>query len=186
MENVLAVGTPGGRVSGFDAIPPGSGIVRIGRRITYLEGTLYDVWRKAAMTPAFDELMAWGAACGIADIAGEVSTLEGHGLVVRAGPEGCDSVGALAVRLIGDCLGNGPTPSARFVFVGLGNTRLAVDPFTYEILLRSDGVSPISSTCARLDQAARGRNHKPCLQVLADSLPVLVSHRVVRLDEAVA
>lgn len=138
------------------------------------------------MAPGFDELLAWGAATGVADIEGEIDTLQGQGLVIRTGPGDCDRVGALAVRLIGDCLGNGFTPSARFVVVGLGNTQLVVDPFTYEILLRSDGVSPVSSTCGLLDKAARGRNHKPCLEVLAEGMPTLVAHRVVRLDEAVA
>jgi hypothetical protein len=180
---LLPVGVPGGINSGFDGIDAGSGIVRLGDKLAGIELGHYRLWRAAAAAPQAEQLIAWGAAQGIPDAAERVRQLEEAELLIADGPGVEQRIGRLALRLLGECLGNGADSSLAFVVLGRGKTQLQVEASLFEVLLNSDGVRPISVTCNALDASQSRR--RPCIESLAEGLPALVRNEVVLLGEAV-
>jgi hypothetical protein len=182
---LLPVGTPGGINSGFDGIPAGSGIVRLGDKLIYLDLSHYRLWRAAAAAPQVEKLITWGTAQGIPAVDDRVRQLEDAGLLIEDGPDVQRRIGCRALRLLGECLGNGTDISTAFVVLGRNKTQLQVDANLFEVLLRSDGVSPVSITCNALDAARRQPGCPPCIETLAAGLPLLVRNEVVLLEAAV-
>jgi hypothetical protein len=184
MSWLLPVGTAGGVNSGFDGIPAGSGFIRLGAELLYLDLDDYRLWRAAAAAPRIDEFLSWGSAQAIPDVPDRLSRLEAAGLLIKTGPGAHSRIGQLALRLVGECLGNGTDISPAFFVLGRDKTQLRVDGYLFEVLLRSDGVSPVSVTCDRLD-AARIQPARPlCIETLTEGLPLLVRHQVVQLEAA--
>src|SRR5271154_4925912 len=124
---LLPIGTPGGVNSGFDGIPDGSGIVKLGDKLIYLDLSLYRLWRAAAAAPRTVQLISWGIAQGIPDVDDSVRALEDAELLIEEGPDVHHRVGRLALRLIGECLGNGNEASPTFLVLGRNNTQVQVD-----------------------------------------------------------
>jgi hypothetical protein len=181
---VLPVGTPGGVNSGFAGMKAGSGVVRLGSDMLLLDLDSYRLWQYAAIGAEAQDVVDWGVREGIADANDLVRALVEAGLLLRAGPSLGQVVGLLAVRLTGECLGNGAESSTRFGVVGRDGVRLEVDLYSFEVLLRSDGVSPISIICGELERARPGVLDRPFIDLFAEGLPLLVRHGVVRLDAA--
>jgi hypothetical protein len=178
---LIPVGIPGGINAGFDGIPVGSGIVRLGDSLAALDPGHYRLWRAAAAAPQVGQLIAWGAAQGISDAADRVRELQDAELLIGDGPGIAQRIGRLTLRLLGECLGNGADISPVFIMRGRNQTRLQVDAHLFEVLLHSDGVSPISVTCAALDASRSRPGRRPCIETLAEGLPVLVRNEVVLL-----
>jgi hypothetical protein len=179
---LVPVGTPGGINSGVEGIPDGSGIVRLGTELIGLDLALYRLWRAAAAAPRAADLVSWGTGQGIPDAAERVRALADAGLLVEDGPGAHQQIGRLALRLIGECLGNGADRSPAFLVLGRGGRRMQVDACLFEILLRADGASPVAATCDALDAARPGR--PPGIETLAAGLPLLVRNEVVVLEAA--
>lgn len=182
---LLPVGTPGGINSGLDGVPAGSGIVRLGDEIIRLDAGMYRLWRGAAAAPPTGELISWGNAQGIDDAAGRVRELKTAGLLIQDGPDVHRRVGQLALRLIGECLGNGLEAGPTFLLLGRNHARLLVDAYLYEVLLRSDGVSPVSVLCNAVDASRHLPRGRTSVEALADGLPTLVRNEVVLLEAAI-
>ena len=179
---VLPVGTPGGINSGFAATQGPGGIVRFGSALVFLDTDSYRLWQHAAIGAEIEDVVNWGIQERIADAHGLVRALVEARLLIEAGPGLGSAVGGLAIRLIGECMGNGIDAGSRFVVVGTGGVRVEVDLFFFEVLLRCDGVSPISNICSELERARPGVLDRPLVDIIAEGLPLLVRHGVVRLD----
>jgi hypothetical protein len=182
MAWLLPVGTPGGIISGFEGIPAGSGIVRLGAQLIHADLATYRLWRAAAAAPQRKQLVAWGEAKGITEAEERIEALKEDGMIIEQKPDLPSPVGTLAVKLIGECLGNGGSPGQQFTVIGRSNTRLLVDAYLFEILLRSDGVSKVAALCDLLDGLRPEAGHRPCLDSLTDGMPMLVRNEVVILD----
>jgi hypothetical protein len=182
---LLPVGVPGGINSGFDGIPDGSGIIRLGDKLSCLDPDHYRLWRAAAAAPQAEQLIAWGTSQGIPDAAGRVHQLADAELLIQEGPDVAKRIGGLALRLIGECLGNGAEVSPVFLVRGRNGTQLQVDAYVFEALLHSDGVSPVSVTCDKLDASRSESAYRPRVETLTEGLPVLVRNAVVLLGVAV-
>jgi hypothetical protein len=182
MSWLVPVGTPGGVNSGMDGVPDGSGVVRLGSELIGLEFSLYRLWRAAAAAPQPGELISWGDAQGIPDAGDRVRALADAGLLIEDGPEVGDRIGRLALRLLGECLGNGADSSPAFLVMGRSGTPVQVGGRLFEILLRADGVSPLATACAALDASRAAES--PGLQALTEGLPLLVRNEVVALEAA--
>jgi hypothetical protein len=182
---ILPVGTPGGINSGFDGVRAGSGIVRLGTQLLCLDLDMYRLWRAAAAAPEIGRFISWGAAEGISDVPDRVRALEAAGLLVEDGPDVKLRIGCLALRLIGECLGNGAEANPAFLVLGRNRAQLQVDANLFEVLLRSDGVSPVSVTCDTLDAARLESERRPHIEMLTEGLPVLVRNEVILLEAAV-
>jgi hypothetical protein len=182
---LLPVGIPGGINSGLDGIAAGSGLVRLGDKLAGIELGHYRLWRAAAAAPQAEQLIAWGAAQGIPDAAERVRQLEEAELLIADGPGVEQRIGRLALRLLGECLGNGADLGPAFLVRGRNRTRLQVDGRLFEVLLHSDGVSPLSITCDALDASRSRPGRQRCIETLAEGLPMLVRNEVVLLGEAV-
>ncbi|MGD0607532.1 MAG: hypothetical protein ABSA53_28610 [Streptosporangiaceae bacterium] len=180
LGRLLPVGTPGGINSGLEGMPAGSGIVRRGNEFIGLDLSLYRLWRAAAAAPQAGDLISWGTARGIPDAGDRVRALTDAGLLVEDGPAAHHRIGRLALRLLGECLGNGADSSPAFLVLGRGGIQMQVDACLFEILLRSDGVSPVAATCDALDASRPGR--RPGLEALIEGLPLLVRNQVVLLE----
>jgi hypothetical protein len=178
---LLPVGTPGGICSGFTGIPDGSGIVGFGDDTMLLGSTGYRLWRAAAAAPERGELVQSASAEGVPDAESVVGSLAEEGLLIEQRAEIEGAIGRLALRLTGECLGNGTDRAPKFGVVGRNGTWINVDLYIFEVLLRSDGVSRISMICDALDNARPGLNDRSCLNRLVEGLPVLVRNGVVRL-----
>ncbi len=185
MSWLLPVGTPGGINSGFDGIPDGSGIVRLGEKLMYLDLNLYRLWRAAAAAPQAAELLAWGATHGILEVDDCVRALLDAELLIQEGPDVQLRVGRLALRLIGECLGNGEHLKPTFLVLGRNNVQLQVDAYLFELLMRCNGVSPISMMCDWLDASNPRPGWPPSIETLTAGLPMLVRNEVVQLEAAV-
>jgi hypothetical protein len=181
---LLPVGTPGGVNSGLDGIPPGSGIVRLGDKLVYLDLSLYRLWRAAAAAPQAADLISWGNAHGITDADERIHALEDVGLLIEEAPDIEHRVGRLALRLIGECVGNGTEVSPTFLVLGRNDARLQVDAYLFAVLMRCDSVSPISIMCEAVD-ASRPHDGPSCIQALTARLPILVRNEVIQLEAAV-
>jgi hypothetical protein len=168
----------------LDGIPAGSGIIRLGSKLVHLDFGLYRLWRAAAAAPEAAALMSWGNAQGIPDVDGSVRALEDAELIIADGPEIHLRVGRLAVRLIGECLGNGSQVSPTFRLLGRNNIQLQVDAYLFEVLLRCDGVSPVSIICDELDAVRHDRGGQSCVEALTAGLPMLVRNEVIQLEGA--
>jgi hypothetical protein len=182
---LLPVGTPGGVNSGFNGLPEGYGIVRLGNEFACLEPDDYRLWRAAAAVIEAERLMAWGMSQDIADAAERVHQLEDAELLIPEGPDLAARIRGLAVRLIGECLGNGAEISPAFFVRGRGGALLQVDGFLFELLLRSDGLDPVSVMCDGLDATRSEPGYRPRIEALTEALPVLVRNEVVLLETAV-
>jgi hypothetical protein len=179
---LIPVGTPGGINSGLAGLPDGSGIVRLGTELIGLEADMYRLWRAAAAAPQAGELMSWAAGQGIEDAGERIRVLADMGLVIEDGPDAHQAVGSRALRLLGECLGNGADQGPAFVVLGRQNMQLQVDAYVYEILLHTDGVRPVAMTCAALDALRPG---VPAgIETLTSGLPLLVRNEVVALEAA--
>jgi hypothetical protein len=182
MPSLLPVGTPGGINSGFDGIPAGSGMVRLGRYIVHLDAETYRLWRMAFAAPERDRFVAWARSEGLTDAEDRISELKSDGLLFEEGPAMPEKVGAMAVRLIGECLGNGTEATVGFHVVGRNGTPLVVNPYLYEILLRSDGATPLALISRALESAWPLSAGTSCLEAFCRILPGLVRNEVILLD----
>jgi hypothetical protein len=182
--SLLPVGTPGGINSGFDGIPAGSGTVRLGRYLVHLEPETYRLWRIAFATPERDHFVEWARSEGVTDAEQRIAELESDELLIEEGPAMVERVGAMVVRLLGECLGNGTKPTSRFQVAGRNGTLLAVSPFLYEILLRSDGATTLALICGALESAWPTSAGTSSLEAFCRALPELVRNQVVLLDAA--
>jgi hypothetical protein len=182
---LLPVGTPGGVNSGFDGIPDGSGIIRLGEKLVYLDLNLYRLWRAVGAAPQTAELRTWANAHGIVAVDDCIRALEDAGLLIEEGPDVQLRVGRLALRLIGECLGNGEHINPMFLVLGRNNVQLQVDAYLFELLMRCDGVSPISAMCESLDASRPRPGWLPCIEALTAGLPMLVRNEVIQLEAAV-
>ena len=184
MSWLLPVGTPGGINSGFDGIPDGSGIVRLGEEIIYLDLNLYRLWRAVAAAPQAMELRTWANAQGILAVDDCIRALKDAELLIEEGPDIQRRVGRLGFRLIGECLGNGKNLDPMFLVLGRNNAQLRVDVDLFELLMRCDGVSPISMMCSSLDASRPHSGWPPCIETLIAGLPTLVRNEVIQLEAA--
>jgi hypothetical protein len=182
---LLPVGTPGGVNSGFDGIPDGSGIVKLGDKLGCLDPGHYRLWRAAVTAPQAEQLIAWGTGQGIADAAERIRQLQEAELLIAEGPAADKQIEGLALRLIGECLGNGAEVSPVFLVRGRNGNQLQVDAFLFEVLLRCDGLNPISVTCETLDATRSEPGYRPRIQTLIAGLPTLVQNEVVLLEVAI-
>lgn len=179
---LVPVGRPGGINSGFEEIPLGSGIVRLGDKVMCLGFPEYRLWRAAAAAPQAEDLVAWGSAEGIDDAAGRLGRLRDAGLLVEEGPDLRSQLGGITLRLLGECLGNGTQISPAFFVRGRTKARVQVDAYIFETLLRCDGGRPVSATCEQLDASQPRPDGRPCVESLIGSLPILVRNEVVLLQ----
>ena len=179
---LLPVGTPGGINSGFDGVPAGSGTVRLGRYIVHLDARTYRLWRTAFAVPGRDRFVAWARSEGLTDAEQRIAELESDELLFEECPAMPERVGAMVVRLIGECLGNGTEATSSFHVVGRNDTLLVVNPYLYETLLRSDGATPLALICGALESARPPRAGTSCLEAFCRALPKLVRNEVVLLD----
>ena len=155
---LLPVGIPGGVNSGFQGVPDGSGIVRLGNEIACLETDHYRLWRAAAAALEVQQLAAWGVGHGITDARRRIRQLEDAELLIAEQPIVAPQIRGLAIHLIGECLGNGAEAAPFFIVRGRGGAILQVDGLLFELLLRTAGFDPISVTCdASLTRADQSR-----------------------------
>jgi hypothetical protein len=184
MALLLPVGTPGGIISGFEGIPASSGIVRLGAQLIHTDLSTYRLWRAAAAAPEQKQLVAWGESREITETEERIEALKEDGMIIEQNPDLPSAVGALAVRLIGECLGNGGRPGPQFAVIGRSDTRLLIDAYLFEILLRSDGVTKVAVLCDLFDGLRPEAGLRPCLDSLTEGLPMLIRNEVVILDGA--
>jgi hypothetical protein len=184
MSSLLPVGTPGGMNSGFDGIPAGSGTVRLGRYIVHLDAGTYRLWRVAFAAPDRDRFVAWARSDGVTDAEQRIAELESDELLFEEGPATVERAGAMVVRLVGECLGNGTEATSSFQVVGRNGTLLVVNPYLYEILLRADGATPLAHICGALESAWPPSAGTSSLEAFCQVLPELVRNQVVLLDAA--
>jgi hypothetical protein len=181
--HILPVGTPGGVVATFEGIAEGSGLIRLGGRLANVDLDTYRLWRAAAVAPSVEDLVAWAGSVGIADARAQLLDLIADGFLVEDGPAFPVCLGELALRVVGDCLGNGVEGGPEFYVRGRRGEGLRVDAYIYEVLLRSDGAHPTGPVGAVLDAARPRPDGRSCMTALADSLVLLVRHEVVLVDE---
>jgi hypothetical protein len=180
---LIPVGAPGGLNSGFTNIADGSGVIRLGGEILVVDPELYRLWRRAASAPAVAAMLEWAAAEEIADAEEGIDALLDARLLIAESPDVSARLGELTLCVVGELLGNGVDRGAGFLVAGRNGGRVEVGPFLFELLLRSDGVTPISALCESLDRASAHLGIGGTLNGLCESLPVLVRNDVVRLDE---
>jgi hypothetical protein len=181
MTYILPVGIPGGLNSGLGGLPTGTGMIRRGGEFIALEQRSYLLWRAAAATPEAAQLARWATESGIDQLETRIGSLLESELCVEHTATSTD-VGRLAALLIGECLGNGPQPSPRFVVRGATGRRIDVDARVFEVLLRSDGMSDLGQLCATVDGQRTDVTLPPTLEAFASGLALMVSSGVVRLD----
>jgi hypothetical protein len=178
---LLPVGTPGGINSGFDGVPDGSGVVLIGADMVILELDEYRLWQAAASAPEMEELLVWATTQGIAAAESLLRSLIDAGLILEGVPGVESQIGRLTMRLIGECVGNGPAPRTQFTVWGRDRTVLTVNVYLFEMLLRANGAISVVDLCEVIDKA-RPEQDRRQIELLRDALPLLVSSGVVRLD----
>lgn len=185
MDWLLPVGTPGGINSGFDGMPDGSGFVRLGDKFLNLDANPYRLWHASLAAPQLEELTDWAVTVGINDAETIVRRLEAANLLIEGGREAETCIGRLAIRVTGECIGNGPDKGETFVILGRNGIQLKVNLYVFEVILRSNGACPVSVICDSLDKARTELGHPPSIELLSRDLPMLVRNGVVRLDAAV-
>ncbi len=180
MTQLLPVGVPGGICSGLADVADGSGLVRLGHELIRLDADLYRLWRACAAAPTEGELVEWASDEQIAEPGAAIGELTDAGLLIDAQHTGID---ALAIGLIGECVGNGADHIARFLVLGRDGSAVDVDPCSFEALLRCDGVTPMSVLCGELEAAQPEPRSGVYRSALAAGLPVLIRAGIVRLDQ---
>jgi hypothetical protein len=148
----------------------------------YLDPDLYRLWRASAAAPQVGELIDWTLAQGVANGEDHIRSLTDAELLVEGRPGVEAQIGRLAIRLLGECIGNGANRGTQFGLLGRDGAQVNVDPYSYEVLLRSDGVTPVSVICGELEEARPELGAEVCLRTLSAGLPVLVRSGAVRLD----
>jgi hypothetical protein len=181
---LLPVGTPGGICSGMEGIPDGSGLVRLGDELMYVDSELYRIWRASGAAPETRELLDWAAARGISNAEVRIRSLLDAELVVEERPHVEARIGRLAIRLTGECIGNGTALGTKFAVLGRDGARVNVDAYSFEALLRSDGVTSVSTICDALEEELFADDQRACLSTLTAGLPILVRAGAIRLDAA--
>ncbi len=183
---VLSVGTAGGITSGFDGLPDGGGLVRLGDDILSIDEEQYRLWDSGLLAPKMSALLQWAAHAGIDRPDEQLRELLTDHLMVeqaRDPDELLRQAAAHAVRFIGYFIGNGPSRSPRFL-VKAGaeaSSVLAIDVVLYQFLLRADGTVPIAELCARLDIDGMPDDVDPARHVM-EQLPVLLRAGVIGLE----
>lgn len=157
-------------------------MVRLGRYIVHLDAGTYRLWRMAFAVPERYRFVAWARSEGVTDAEQRIAELESDELLFEECPDMPEKVGAMAVRLIGECLGNGTEATVSFQVVGRNGTPLVVNPYLYEILLRSDGATPVARICAALESTWPPSAATSCLEAFCRVLPELIRNQVVLLD----
>jgi len=185
MDLLLPVGTPGGINSGSAEIPGSFGIVRLGNRLICIEANHYRLWLTAASAPRTSELIAWAVEEGMTDPETCLRDLEDAQLLVTDRPSLTSVADRLAIRLIGDLVGNGTTSSPHFFAVGRKNNKISLDQYFFDLLLRTDGVTPISSYFDSVDSIRQEHDQRNSIQALFDGIPLLLRAGVIRLDAAI-
>jgi hypothetical protein len=188
---LLPVGTPGGICSGLAQIPDGSGLVRLGEDLVHLDEAVYRMWRACGAAPRADELIEWANAERLPQPQDGIRELLEAELAIE---HDRDHIGSLAVRLTGECLGNGTGRDGRFRVLGRDGALVEIDPCSFEALLRCDGVTTIATLCGELEasQPEPSSNPQPrsnpearsniYREALSAGLPMLVRAGIVRLD----
>jgi|BarGraIncu00222A_1022003.scaffolds.fasta_scaffold60189_2 hypothetical protein len=181
MNELLPVGIPGGINSNFAGIPDGSGIVRLGNETLALDSVRYQMWTAAFQAPEPEMLLDWATAAGVSEAESVVRTLRDARLIVqqRSDPR---VVAAHAIRFIGTGMGNGREPESPFVLQGNRGAFVSCGLVVYEALLRSDGTNSITRVSDELQ--ADAPQHLSVLQLVIESLPLLMRGGVIRLDLA--
>lgn len=180
---LLAVGAPGGTISGFSGIADGSGFLRLGAELMYLEAPRYRLWRATALAPERAGLLAWAAGDGIADAESLLRTLVDALLVAELRDEPRIPAARLAITLTGEGVGNGTGRDPAFAFLGRDGAAVRVSVLVFEALMRCDGRASIAQACEPV-QAAAPPGAPAVLQGLCAALPLLMRHGIVRLDLA--
>jgi hypothetical protein len=149
-----------------------------------LDTDRYRIWDAASAALEADDLTKWATSEGIANGQSLVRTLKDSELLIEVGPNARLQAARVAVRLTGSCLGNGDSGDATFWVRGPAFDPIEVSILIYELLLRSDGVSPVMELCDFLDRVRPEITRSPCAEILFDVLPSLVRAGAVRLDLA--
>jgi hypothetical protein len=184
MGRLLPVGVSGGTISGFDGIKDGSGLVRHGEQLLYLDAPRFRLWRGIEVAPESEGLLAWAEQDGIADAKSLLAILTDAWLVIELRQEHRIQAARLAVRLTGECLGNGTKRAPGFGVSGRRGAVVRVGLVVYEVLLRSDGAQPIDAVC-RAVQGNVPSDQPPAVDQFFEALPVLVRAGAAGLDLAV-
>lgn len=174
MGKVVPVGIPGGTVSGLEGLANGTGLVRHGEEMLYVNRDRYLLWRGCQVAPEEQSLLSWAEEHGIERAASLMRTLKDAWLVVELG--GGDrriQAARLALRLAGECVGNGGDGVPRFGVIGRAGSLVQVNAGLYDVLLRSDGVRTIVNICGEVNRLAAD-DSPPVLDTLFESLPVLI------------
>jgi hypothetical protein len=182
---LLAVGTPGGIVSGFEGLPDGSGVVKLGDQLLSLDAARYRLWEAIHVAPTYAALHALAGAEANESAESLLPPLMDAGLIVDWTDDG-DRFTILAqahsVRFIGRLLGNGGRRNEAFVLGETGSRAVArVDSLLYEFLLWTDGQASIVDRCRRLDTSSFGLAVDAVQHVVA-ALPVLMRTGMIQLD----
>jgi hypothetical protein len=182
---VLSIGTAGGITSGFDGLPDGGGLVRLGDDLLSIDKEEYRLWDAGLLAPMRDALLRQARETGLREPEALLRELAEAHLVVEYAHEPA-AIGLHAsdhtARFTGRFTGNGPHRSARFlVGVGAAAPFLSVDVVLYEFLLWADGRASIAEQCARLATGGLPRGFSP-VQHVVESLPVLLRAGVISLD----
>lgn len=180
---LLAVGTAAGIVPGFDRLPDGGGLIRLGDHLLSVDPTRYRLWEAVHVAPTCAALRSWAQAAAIAVTL--VESLQDTGLVVEWPEDRQGRLGLahhLAVRFVGRFLGNGGQGDPVFLLGDASSRPVArVDLLLYEFLLWADGPGSIVDQCARLDTRSFEESVDPVQHVVA-ALPSLMRVGLIRLD----
>jgi hypothetical protein len=172
---LLAVGTPGGAVSGFDGVAAGGGIVRRGGELFSLDAVRYRLWETLCAAPTVAAL--YDAVDGADHLLAE---LRDDRLVVAWPDAGLAT--RHTVRFVGRCLGNGDGGGDVFdVGDATGRPQVRVDLLIYEFLLCADGAYSIAEQCARIP----GQAIDPVGHVVG-ALPTLMRAGLIQIDSIAA
>jgi hypothetical protein len=186
-RKVLAIGIPGGIVSGFTDVQAGEGLVRLGGNLMSLSPGEYQLWDASQLAPAIGPLLEQASHAGVAEPAQTLTELEAAGLVLTYGdePGSVERVTTgLNARLTGRLIGNGPHASPRFlVSAHAAAAQLAVDALVYQFLLLADGRTSIADVCTRIDSGMPGPD-VDAISHVASWIPRLLRAGLIVLDLA--
>lgn len=183
MGPLLPVGVAGGLVSGLPGVPPGSGLVRHGEELMYLDAARFRLWQATWAAPDPSVLLSWAARAEIAEAESLLRILQDARLVIELGDDHRLHAARLALRLTGQCLGNGTKAAPTFSVLGrLG--LLQVDAAVFETLLRSDGVTSLAGLCQSVDRSL-APGEVTAEVALFHALPLLIRAGVAGLNLAV-
>ena len=185
---VLAVGTAGGVTSGFDGLPDGGGLVRLGGELLSLDREEYRLWDACMLVPTREALLRQARKSRVPEPEGLLRQLFDAYLVVEfdSDPRTIERHAYdLAARFTGRFTGNGPHRSDRFLIsTGTAGPFWAADVVLYEFLLQADGTTCIAQQCTRLG-AGRLPPGFSSIRHVVEWLPALLRVGLVNLDRAV-